>query len=185
MSLLVMGEVQCNYWMMDVKLAYHYNSHLGHLTPESWCSYRGEKTIVGNISFLGSQLWEKDVGITSNPKIRSSRQSKQYNLRFVHSAVWLTVYTMLSVGLSASDFSASIISLFAQDEPFGIHHEWGWELSVWKKKIKKYSGQPLTLWLSSNVRWWGTSVQVETCWAEQLWWTSLHVLAALTKIQRC
>lgn len=98
----------------------------------------------------------KDVGTTSNLKSDIKLAIKKYNLGLVRSAVWLTVCTMLSAGLSACDFSALIIFLFAHDEPFGIHHEWGWVLSAWKKK-KTYSDRPLILRLSSNVRWWSAS----------------------------
>lgn len=68
------------------------------------------------------------------------------------------------------DFSASIISLFAHDEPFGIHHEKGWVLSVWKKKRKKHT--PASHLLCGYLQMSDGEAhhgQAETCWAEQLW----------------
>ncbi len=134
MSLLFMGYAQRNYWRMSNL----YNSHLCHVTLESWCSYKGGKKQYRVAFHPRPVSCERKTSVLHQIKNQiSSRQSKEYNLRFVYSAVWLTVCIMLSAGLSACDFWASIISLFAHDEPFGIHHEWGWVLSVLKKKKKK------------------------------------------------
>lgn len=115
-----------------------------------------EKTILGNISFLGqSTVRERcQYNIKSKTRYQAGNQnSTTYTLSTLE-CDWqsATCYQQARV----PDFSASIISLFAHDELFGIHHEWGWVLSVWEKK-KAHSGQPLTPWLSSNVRWWSTS----------------------------
>lgn len=69
MSPLFMFVIRQSYCMTDVKLAILCNNHLCHLTAESWCSYGGgKKQYWAAFHFWASQLWEKDISITSNHK---------------------------------------------------------------------------------------------------------------------
>lgn len=120
--------------MTYVKLAHFHCSLYCHRTLESLSSYTSKKMIY----FFASQLWEKDASRDIKQAI-SAVQPTLCPLRCVTDSVHCVI--------SRPDFSTSIISLFAHDEPFAIHHDCSCA------RQPTHWPDAYSLWLSSDVRW--------------------------------
>lgn len=103
-----------------------------------------------------SWLRKKDVSIAWKQTSDIKLAIKTVQPTLCPTTLWLTVCTVLSAGRSTSDFSAPIISLLHMTSHSASIMSMT-ECSVCGKKTHPHSGQPLTLWLSSSVRWGGTS----------------------------
>lgn len=157
MLVLYVADVQCKYWMTNVKLTFLCNSHQCRLTLERLCSYRGRKKQF-KATYLSWTSWlkKKDVSIAWKQTSDIKLAIKTVQPTLCPTTLWLTVCTVLSAGRSTSDFSAPIISLLHMTSHSASIMSMT-ECSVCGKKTHPHSGQPLTLWLSSSVRWGGTS----------------------------
>lgn len=161
LTLMSLLFVQCNCWMTDVKLTCLYNNPpLPPHTRDLMQLWRRKKTILGRISFLGQSTVRERCrcNIKSNIRYEAGNQTRTtyalsarlcdwqpapcYQQAWVAATSWL----LLSPSLHMTSRWTSIMS----EAESSLFEETG-------EKKKKTTGQPLTLWLSSNVRWWSTS----------------------------
>lgn len=173
MSLLFM---QCNRWMTDVKLTCLYNNHLCHLTPETWKSYGGgKKQYWAEFHFWASRLWEKDVGVTSNQISDTER------------AIKLVQPTLCPLSC-VTDRLPRVISRPEWLRLLGFyylplctwravgHPSWVRLRALCLKRRGKKKNTPASHLLCGYLQTSDGGAhhgQPETCWAEQLWRTSL------------
>lgn len=190
LTLMSLLFVQCNCWMTDVKLTCLCNNHLYRLTPKTWCSYRGgKKQHWAGFHFWASRLWEKDVGVTSNQISDMKRAIK-------------LVQPMLCPLGCVTDSLPRVISRPEWPRLLGFYYL---PLCTWRvvghpswvrlralclkrqgKKKKKTPASHLLCGYLQTSDGGAHHGQPETCWAEQLWRTSLSPIpAALTEIRRC
>lgn len=186
MLVLYVADVQCKYWMTDVKLTSLCNSHQCRLTLERLCSYRGRKKQF-KATYLSWTSWlrKKDVSIAWKQTSDIKPAIKTVQPTLCPTTLWLTVCTVLSAGRSTSDFSAPIISLLHMtSHSASIMSMTECSVCGIKKNTHTLASHLLCGYLpvSDGEAHHG---QTKTCWAEQLWSILISDRAALKESQWC